>query len=158
MGFTMDEAYPSQVTKSKTPWLIFDSQSGQTVGSKFSTKKGDHKMTNVKKTIPRTFVAFCSSRIILPCRAELRDMTLEFLEWCDLIVVERCKMHGDDVFFFDSSASISSLFVIFLLDIELSFRSVAERRNGEDLSGFDFDWEGTRVVRTLPLVLESRFL
>ena len=56
------------------------SQSGHTVGSRFSTKNGAHNITNVKNTTPSTFVAFCSNLIIRPWRDELREITLEFRE------------------------------------------------------------------------------
>lgn len=54
-------------------------------------------MTKVKKTTPRTLVAFCSSRMILPCREEFREMTLEFREWWERMVAVRCMRHGEEV-------------------------------------------------------------
>lgn len=76
----MELAYPSHVTKSKTHLSIFLSHSGQTDGTRLRTKKGAHKMTKVKNTTPNTFVAFCSSRMILPCLEEVLDKTLELRE------------------------------------------------------------------------------
>lgn len=50
MGLTIELAYPSHVTKSNTPLGILASQSEQKVGRRVRTKKGDHNITNVKKT------------------------------------------------------------------------------------------------------------
>lgn len=136
MGLTIELAYPSHVTTSTTHCPIFCSQSPHTVGTKFSTKNGAHSMTNVKNTTPSTFVAFCSSRMIRPCRDEFRDITLEFREWCDRTVPHRVK-HGVDLLVFARPLTLS------IFDTELSMlradvmplmsrfwlRRVAERRS-----------------------------
>lgn len=57
------------------------SHSPHTTGSRLSTKNGAHRITKVKKTTPRTLVAFCSSLMIRPCLEEFLDITLEFLLW-----------------------------------------------------------------------------
>lgn len=154
MGFTIELAYPSQVTTSNTQWLIFCSQSPQTVGNRFNTKNGAHNITNVKKTTPSTLVAFCSSRIIRPCRDEFLDITLELREWWDRTVPQRVNKHGVDLLVFVLLITLS------IFDTELSmlrvelipgpmplisfiilfwFLSVAERRNADVVCGNLFD-------------------
>lgn len=79
-------------------------------------------MTNVKNTTPNTLVAFCSSRMMRPCRDEFRDITLELREWWDRMVVVRCNRHGDDGALL--ALGMSPLIILLWL------RNVAERRNG----------------------------
>lgn len=52
----------------------------------------------MKNTTPSTLVAFCSSRMIRPCRDEFLDITLELREWCDRTVPQRLNRHGVDLF------------------------------------------------------------
>lgn len=66
------------------------SQFGHTDGSRLSAKKGVHRNTNVKNTTPNTLVAFCSSRMMRPCRYELRIMTLDRLALFDRCGVACC--------------------------------------------------------------------
>lgn len=154
MGFTIDEAYPSHVTKSNTPLLMYSSHLGQTFGSRFNTKNGAQRMTNVKKTTPSTFVAFCSNRMIRPCRDEFRDITLELREWWERSVVDLWRLQGDE----------GILLSVFKLTFVLC-RSVTDRRSGEAVDDtaataeeFIIDFAGVKRIFVLvePLMLEPR--
>lgn len=113
---------------------MLSSQSPQKLGTKFKTKNGVHKITNVKNTTPNTFVAFCSSRMMRPCRDEFRDMTLEFREWWDRIVAPRVIKHGADLFVAFGSPPLA-LPPTFTPLMRLWLRSVADRRNGDAIVG-----------------------
>lgn len=105
-------------------WLICLSQSGHTAGIKLRTKNGAQRTTNVKKTTPRTFVAFCSSLMILPCRELFREATLLVLEWWLRIGPEYLCGHGEDELL---------LCLELMLAAPLWARMVAARRIGPPL-------------------------
>lgn len=106
------------------------SQSGHKAGTRFSTKNGAHKITNVKNTTPRTFVAFCSSRMILPCRELLREITLLLREWwLRTWPPEYLSRFGDD--------GLLWFKVTFVPIAPLCARIVAARRNGVALALVD---------------------
>lgn len=107
-------------------------------------------MTNVKKTTPNTFVAFCSSRMMRPWRDEFRDMTLEFREWCERMVAPRVIRHGIDLFV----AAGSAVPLAFMPLMRLWLRSVAERRSGDAIVGTLFGVSNNVVL--CPPKLEPR--
>lgn len=80
----MELAYPNQSAQSKTQGGIPLSHSGHNAGTILRRKNGAHRTTNVKNTTPKTLVAFCSKRSILPWREEFLEITLDVLEWCGL--------------------------------------------------------------------------
>lgn len=107
-------------------------------------------MTNVKKTTPNTFVAFCSSRMMRPWRDEFRDMTLEFREWCERMVAPRVIRHGVDLF----ATVESAVPLAFMPLMRLWLRSVAERRSGDAIVGTLFGVSNNVVL--CPPKLEPR--
>lgn len=98
-------------------------------------------MTNVKKTTPSTFVAFCSSRMMRPCRDEFLEITLEFREWCERTVAARANSDCADFIVFVFVLALKMFESMLWAPLKLALfmplmswlllRSVAERRRAE---------------------------
>lgn len=96
----------------------------------------------MEKTTPSTLVAFCSSRMMRPCRDELRDMTLEFREWWERTVPRCVSKHGAELLVEPSPPFIPFKMLLWFL-------SVADRLSGDVIVGILFG-VSRRVVRWPP--------